>query len=59
MWDRSVPADVVARSHVDHVVALGHPEAAAQDNVMLIAGVRMGAGPRARRCHGLDDADVP
>ena len=53
-----VPADVVAGPDLDHVVALGHPEMAAQDDVMLVAGVGMGAGPTARGRDRLDDADV-
>ena len=43
--DRAVPPDVVAGADLDDVVALGQPEPAAQDDVMLVAGM----GVRARR----------
>ena len=40
--DRPVPADVVARTDLDDVVALGHPPSAAQHDVMLVAGMACG-----------------
>ena len=58
--DRAVPADVVAGTDLDDVVALGHPPSAAQDEVMFVAAVRVEAcaparlarPPRRSRCHG-------
>ena len=37
--DQAVPAEVVPRPELDDVIALGHPEAAGQDDVVLVAGV--------------------
>ena len=53
--DRAVPAEVVARADFDDMVALGHPPAPAQDQVMLVAGVGVQPGPAADRRDALDD----
>ena len=53
--DGAVPADVVARPQLHHVFALRHPPAAAQDQVMLVAGVGVQARPSAGRGDTLDD----
>ena len=46
--DRPVPAEVVARAQLHHVVALGHPPSAAQDEVVLVAGMGVQARPGRR-----------
>ena len=57
MRDGAVPADVVAGARLDDVIALGHPELAAQDQMVLVAGVSMGARPRPSRGNRFDDRD--
>jgi len=56
--DRAVPADVVARTGLDHVIALGHPEPAAQDEVVLVPRVGVGSRARTGPRDRLDDRDT-
>src|SRR3990170_5566030 len=57
--NRRVPGQVVARPDLEDLVALGHPPAAGQDEMVLVAGVGVDPGRAARRDDCLEDPDVP
>src|SRR6478672_259666 len=56
--DGAIPADVVARTEFDDMVALRHPPPAAQDEVVLVAGVSVHARSATDRRDALDDHEV-
>src|SRR3970040_275447 len=59
MGNRRVPGHVVARPQLEDLVALGHPPAAGQDEVVLVAGVGMDPRRAAGANDRLADPDIP
>src|SRR3990172_1773958 len=56
--DRRIPGHVVAGPRLDHMVTLGHPPTAGDDDVVLVAGVGVDTGRSPRRDRSLEDPNV-